>query len=59
MTTPILAYLFALCVCAFTLGTLAGVVVGVAWCRKYEHPVVRDDGYRAALGMGRPPKASP
>jgi hypothetical protein len=59
MTTPILAYLFALCVCAFTLGTLAGVCIGVTWCRKYEHPVVRDDGARAALGMSRPPKVTP
>jgi len=58
MTTPILAYLLALCVCAFTLGWLTGTCIGVAWCRKYEHPAVRDDGYRAALGMGRPPKAS-
>ena len=58
MTTPILAYLLAIAASAFTLGTLAGTCIGVAWCRKYEHPVVRDDGYRAALGMAKPSKVT-
>lgn len=62
MTPSLTAYAAALCVAALAIGTQLGIVIGVRWCRKYEHPVVYDtgvtDGHRAARGMERPPKVS-
>lgn len=62
MTTSILAYIAAIAVCAATLGISLGIVIGVWWCRRYEHPVIYDigvtDGSRSARGMSKPPGVS-